>query len=74
MNNHYIISNDKIIELLDVLDSFTEKMQELMEEYPKYSYEILFDKDDYHGWKATIKVKNNDTHGRNLPELPEKTD
>lgn len=70
MDNNYILTNDTITELLHVIDTFTEKMEELIEQYPKYSYQILFDKDDYHGWKATIKVKNDDTNERDLPRLP----
>lgn len=67
MDNHYIISNNKIVELLDVLDSFSDKMNDLIKEYPKYSYTMEVSKDDYNGWKAIIKVKTeNDTNERDI--------
>lgn len=56
MSEHYIISDESLIDLLDALDGFQDKMDKLVEEYPMYKYTMQVKKDDYHGWKATIKV------------------
>jgi len=59
MEEHYIVVEDKLLDMLNMLDDFQTKLNKFLTNYPTYEYSIKLYKDDIK-WKARIKVIKQD--------------
>lgn len=56
MEEHYIVVEDSLLDMLNMLDNFQTKLNNFLSDYPRYEYSIKLYKEDDVRWKARIKI------------------
>jgi len=59
MFKHYKVIKENVIDLLDDLDYFEEKMEVFNKKYNGYSYEIKINKEG-NTWEGDVKITKNE--------------